>query len=272
MPSVDVVIPCYKSRETIARTIASVASQTRRPDRVILVDDCSPDDSWNYLCTLPSAFPELEFTLHRLESNSGPGGARNAGWKRATGDYIAFLDSDDIWGPTKLEIQLAHMACNPDLVLSGHRGGNVDEGFDVASSYISPETQAKITPVGRRGILMFNQFITRSVMVRRDIPQRFDPAKRYCEDYLLWMQIIFDGGRAEVIELPLCFAFKADSGVSGLSANILRMEKGELDAYHRIFAAYEVGRADQVISVGFSLLKYLRREMRAQLRRLRGRQ
>lgn len=103
VPTVSAVIPVYNSSEFVADAIESVYAQTVRPTEVIVVDDGSTDDT-------PQVLSQFEgrpgFILIR-RPNQGEASARNAGVERATGEYIAFLDHDDLWRPQKLERQLA---------------------------------------------------------------------------------------------------------------------------------------------------------------------
>ena len=96
-------------------------------------------------------------------------------------------------------------------------------------------------------------------MLRREITNRFDPAKRYAEDYLLWLEIIMDGNSAWLLELPMAYSYKADFGDDGLTGNLWKMAWGELDTYRRIYLDGAISRAYYSCIVLFSLLKYLRR-------------
>lgn len=106
MKSVSVVIPTYNSSGTIAEAIASVRAQTVAPFEIVVVDDCSRDDTLTKLDAL--AAPDLR--VIRTPSNRGGSAARNRGIEVARADYVAFLDSDDLWAPRKLELQLAQLA------------------------------------------------------------------------------------------------------------------------------------------------------------------
>lgn len=112
---VSAIVPTYNRAETLARALESIFSQTRPPDEVLVVDDASTDETAATAARFPGA------TLIRLEQNSGAAAARNAGIRRARGDWLAFLDSDDVWAPDKLERQLARAASapSPDLVCTG---------------------------------------------------------------------------------------------------------------------------------------------------------
>jgi glycosyltransferase involved in cell wall biosynthesis len=103
---ISVIIPVYNAAPYIAEGIESVLSQSLLPDEVIVVDDGSTDDS----AEVAKRFP---VTLLQQE-NRGVSDARNLGVQHATGDYLAFLDADDIWLPTKLEDQLQALNEHPE--------------------------------------------------------------------------------------------------------------------------------------------------------------
>jgi glycosyltransferase involved in cell wall biosynthesis len=101
MAKVSVVIPTYNREEIIDRAIKSALRQTIDEVEVIVVDDGSDDNT----ASVVSAYDEVVFIQH--ETNKGGSAARNTGIEAATGEYIAFLDSDDSWLPTKLEQQVS---------------------------------------------------------------------------------------------------------------------------------------------------------------------
>lgn len=265
---VSVVIPCYRCADTIGRAIKSIAMQTQLPEVVILIDDLSDDGTLDQLYLLQSQYPAGWIQVIAKPRNDGPGAARNAGWDAAATTYIAFLDADDSWHPRKIELQYRLMADNPQLALTGHRGGQMEtSGQPADDPGLSSRSVGLARTVSKNRLLLFNEFITRSVMLRRDLPQRFEPQKKYCEDYLLWMQIVFAGHPASVLEVPLAFAYKADFGEGGLSQQVWRMEQGELDSYRRIFHEQHIGVFTAVPVYLFSLAKFVRRYLRSKLRR-----
>jgi glycosyltransferase involved in cell wall biosynthesis len=101
-PRVSVVIPAYNAEATIADAVASARQQTFRPDEIIVVDDASSDRTFERLEALHG--PDLK--LIRQAENRGGAAARNRGVDAATGDFVAFLDADDLWEFEKLELQL----------------------------------------------------------------------------------------------------------------------------------------------------------------------
>jgi glycosyltransferase involved in cell wall biosynthesis len=98
-PSISVVIPTFNRSHLLDRAIESVLNQTHAAAEIIVVDDASSDDTSARMAEYAGAIPLLYI---RLERNGGGGAARNAGIRRATGQYVAFLDSDDSWDPDHL--------------------------------------------------------------------------------------------------------------------------------------------------------------------------
>lgn len=256
---VSVVIPCYRCAESIGRAVESVARQTLVPEEIVLVEDCSKDEG-KTLAALHRLQQRYRGTLSinvlALEQNGGPGRARNFGWEAARQPFIAFLDADDSWHPRKLEIQYQWMNAHPAVSLTAHQ--TVMIAPDAAIPDWTGEVIAR--PVVRRQFLLSNCIPTRSVMLRReDIEYRFDPAKRHSEDYLLWLRIILSGHAAFRIEAPLAFSYKADYGEAGLSADLWKMEKGELNTYREIYREGFIKLLPFAGLAVYSLLKYLRR-------------
>ncbi len=110
--NVSVIIPVYNSGKEAFRAVRFVLQQTLLPREVILVDDCSPnrEETRYWLSKIVENFSAyFNITVLYQKNNVGPGDARNAGWNIAKGKYIAFLDSDDIWHPQKIEIQYNFM-------------------------------------------------------------------------------------------------------------------------------------------------------------------
>jgi teichuronic acid biosynthesis glycosyltransferase TuaG len=114
-PSISVVIPDYNSA-FLEEAVASAYAQTVASSKVIVVNDGSTDDTEARLSRLSSSLPDS--FVWRTKPNGGAASARNFGLQLVTGNYVAFLDSDDIWHPTKLQRHLEHFASDPDLALS----------------------------------------------------------------------------------------------------------------------------------------------------------
>ena len=106
-PSVSVVIPAYNAELYIGAALESVLGQTHEPMEVIVIDDGSTDATADRVRAYGSRVHYMR------QPNGGVGAARNRGVDASTGEYIAFLDADDIWQPQKLEVQLAVAARHP---------------------------------------------------------------------------------------------------------------------------------------------------------------
>jgi len=109
-PLVSIVVPVYNSAEFIAETIASVRAQTYANWELLLVNDVSTDDSVAIINKLKKQ--DKRIRLYDNKVNSGAGPSRNRGIKEAKGNYIAFLDADDLWLPSKLTKQISFMQKN----------------------------------------------------------------------------------------------------------------------------------------------------------------
>ncbi len=107
---ISIITPAYNAEEFIAETILSVQKQTFGDFEMIIVDDCSTDNTYEIVKEAAAADSRIKVIRHR--KNSGVAAARNTALDAAKGDYIAFLDSDDLWLPEKLEKQYAFMEKN----------------------------------------------------------------------------------------------------------------------------------------------------------------
>ncbi len=255
MSGVSVVIPCFNSAATLGRAVASVAAQTFAPAEVIIVDDASTDGTADVARSLAHDHPQLQFAIVELGANVGAGAARNAGWDRASGAWVAFLDADDAWHPEKLRIQHGIMTERRQFVLGGHRYrvdpfGHLGD-FDTRS----PRTGE----VSLRQLLLRNVFSTPSVMVRRDVTERFHPDPHVSDDYLLWMRIVASHGPAVIIDLPLTTLFKDAYGHSGLSGSTHAMQRRELTAFTHVRRDGHISATTRAVASTWSILKYLRR-------------
>lgn len=110
MEKVSVITPAYNCGRYIAEAIEAVLAQTYTNWEMIIVDDCSGDDTYDIASKY--AARDQRVTCHRLSRNAGAAVSRTKAMELAEGDYIAFLDSDDVWEPEKLERQLKFMADN----------------------------------------------------------------------------------------------------------------------------------------------------------------
>lgn len=215
---ISVVIPCYNAANTIDAAIQSCLQQSFTPYEVIIVDDASTDN------TVAIVGKYKQVTLLIQETNKGPSAARNRGWEEATGDYIAFLDSDDIWHKDKLNIIQRTLAANPKIEYIGH-AYTLGDFSDITSS----------TPYKKSytSILLRNPYQPSCLIIKRNIPERFDESYRYCEDHQLSLTHAHNSN-CYFIDTELTMLGRPQLSAGGASGNKWKMRKGELRIYTSI--------------------------------------
>ena len=187
-PLVSVIIPAYRCAATIGQTLDSLLAQTRPVDEILVVDDGSPEDLTAALAPYAD-----RITLIR-KPNGGAASARNLGIDRASGRFVAFLDADDYWEPTKLERQLAVFAAHPEV---GLVAGNYFTQAPGTPRVVYPTGPAssfdRVLTVPNHEVLDVTARIwTTTVIVRRDVlgDHRFESSLEPAEDRDLWVRLV----------------------------------------------------------------------------------
>jgi glycosyltransferase involved in cell wall biosynthesis len=261
---VSVVIPCYRCTATIQRAVQSVLAQSALPEQLILVDDASADGTVELLERIAVDSNPAWVEVIRMQTNRGPSAARNAGWQRARNRFVAFLDADDTWHPSKLARQFVFMDSHPEIWLSGHGHIVRRNGPDWAP--VPQSTPWRRITLG--SLLLKNRFITPSVMIRRDAPQRFDESRRYMEDHLLWMQMAADGLQVAKCDAPLAAVHKAGFGEAGLSSHLMAMSRADFSNYWILRRQNRITAARALVLSAWSAAKFARRMLYVLLMRL----
>jgi glycosyltransferase involved in cell wall biosynthesis len=127
-PLISVVVTTYNQAAYIEQTLQSVLAQTYHPYEVIVVDDGSTDDTPNRIA------PFEDRIVYIRQKNQGVASSRNTGIRQARGEYIAFLDGDDLWDPEKLSVQVAVARLYPDSGLIAVDGSEFDAGGTISPS------------------------------------------------------------------------------------------------------------------------------------------
>lgn len=253
---VSVIVPIYGHLDSISRALDSIVTQTVLPQEVLIINDGGSDVVIEFLeLAIQKTNVSSWIRLINLPNNIGAGCARNIGWEVSLGEYVAFLDADDAWHPRKLEIQYSFMNSNKNIVLSGHLH-RVEIGMPEWSLYKITTLSKSISKIS---MLLFNPFVTPSVMVKNAIPQRFSATQRYSEDYQLWLAIKFSGLQVAILQSELACIFKPSISKKGLSSNLLAMESGEIKAYLSILQYGWHYFPVVIFLVPYSLLKFMRR-------------
>jgi len=199
--AVSVVIPAYNAAAHIAETLDSVFGQDFSDYEVIVINDGSPDT--------PALLDVLHPYRHRLvylaQANGGVSSARNLGIRHARGEYVAFLDSDDLWMPGYLREQMRRVAADPsiDLIYSN--------GVKIGESPLAGRTLMEGSP--SHGPVTFENLVDEkcTVLLSCTVVKRgvlldaggFDEAFRRSEDFHLWLRLAFQGRHLAYHDQPL---------------------------------------------------------------------
>lgn len=185
MPSVSVIIPTYNRRDFLAEAVASVQSQTYRDWELIVVDDGSEDGTRGMVESLPGP---LRFIS---QEHRGVSAARNRGLAEARGEWIAYLDSDDLWHPRKLEIQVRYVESHPEAVVTYTDEIWIRRGVRVNQRARHRKYSGDIFAY----CLSLCIVSPSSALLRKDVLARaggFDEDFPVCEDYDLWLRLSRD--------------------------------------------------------------------------------
>ncbi|MBD2095429.1 glycosyltransferase [Trichocoleus sp. FACHB-591] len=199
MPQVSVVIPTYNAIAYLPDTVASVLEQTYPDFELLIVDDGSSDRTVEWVSALTDARVRLI-----TQENQGSAGARNRGIAESQGEYIAFLDADDLWAPTKLEKQVRCLEADPAVGLVNTWVVNMDAAGNLTDQVLMSDAEGEIW----QAIAEENQiFCGSSPMVRRSCFETvgvFDQTLRSAEDWDMWIRIAARYHFA-VVKEPLVF-------------------------------------------------------------------
>lgn len=148
---ISAILTAYNGERYLAEAIESVLSQKHQADEIILIDDGSTDNTGQ----IAGFYSQVRYVY---QVNQGTGAARNTGVKMAAGDYLAFLDHDDLWVPDKLKIQLEILEHRPEL----------DMVFGMVREFYSPETRTVAHPAteNRTGLVAGAMLIRRASFAR----------------------------------------------------------------------------------------------------------
>ncbi len=232
--TVAVVIPAYDSGKTIVEALSSVFGQTLWPSEIVVVDDCSRDDT----CEVVEAWREANLGIHGrhrrgegfslslvgLSENGGPARARNAGIREAKGAWVAFLDADDAWLPDKLATQMRVVEEHPDAVMvcgltvrlttdgTAQPGGQLADASEAAKRQRTEgekdtrsDAGVEVREISLEEFVDVNPVSTSTVLVKKSVLEQvggFDEQFRGPEDLDLWMRIA-EAGKLLQVKRPV---------------------------------------------------------------------
>lgn len=247
---VSVILPVYNGAQTIEEAVASVMKQTYDHIELIVIDDGSTDETPSLVGKCQKAHASKSVVYIRQE-NQGVSAARNTGIRRATGDYIAFIDADDRWSPDKITEQVRVLKEKKSIVLLGTGVRSQTERRKTGAS-----GDVQMIPFQR--LLCKNYFVTSSVMVRSSALNAlggFNEGQRYAEDYDLWLRIA-SRYQAAVLHQNLVYY---NEGGTGLSSQLWDMQKGEYTTYQYLRQSGQLGRWQFYLVMIVSTGKFIKR-------------
>lgn len=219
---VSIIMPLYNSGKFIEQSIKSVLTQTYKDWELIIIDDCSSDNSNDIVKKYIKKDNRIKFI--KLDKNSGASIARNEGIKIAKGRYITFLDSDDLWLPHKLEIQINFMIDN-DLAFTYSSYKLINENGENIGEFI---TKPEITYNSM--LKTCNVGCLTAMYDAGKLGKIYMPNIKKREDYATWIKILQDIKFAKGISQTLAIYRVYNKSVS---ANKLEMSKYQWNFYRQ---------------------------------------
>jgi len=253
---ISVIIPMYNAERSVVSALDSVKNQTFLLEEfeVIIVNDGSTDKSAEVVENYSRENPQLNIILLN-QNNGGVSKARNTGLKIAKGDYIALLDADDEWLPSKIEKQIRYFE-NSNLEIDFLATARNDN--QILFPYKIENNLAEIT---FRKLLLRNEAQPSTVMFRKKVIENtgfFDDDQRYAEDVNYWMKISLQNKMYILNEgLVIVGKGKRTFGVSGLSANLPEMAKGFRKNLKEMYLLKQINFSQYLLFRLFYKSKYL---------------
>lgn len=260
--SISVIIPTYNSSKTIKRAIESVLNQTYITNyEILIIDDGSTDATPDIVGDIITRHPDSNLIFIK-QPNKGAAAARNAGMERASNEWIAFLDSDDEWLPTKIERQIDCIKQNPSI------------------DFIGTEKVGHVThilgrkKIGLSKISLKEQFIkwyppTPTYLFKRSIINEIgymDDTLRYAEDSDFLLRVLSSYSCWFLAEpLVICDSGNPSFGFSGLSKDLKGMQIGQRRVIRRALRNGILSPIEFLLARLYAEIKYARRIIKTKI-------
>lgn len=194
---ISIIVPVYNASRFLHKTIDSVLKQTFSDFELILIDDCSTDNSFEIMCEYEAN--DNRIRVFKNEQNMGVSYTRNFGVSKARFDYVALIDSDDMWTDDKLEKQVELIKAYPDTDLC-YTGAAFIDTNEVMSDFVFRVP----TDVTYKKLLKQNVISCSSVLIKRELLIKYPMAHDGMhEDFAVWLSVLKNGGTAKGIDEPL---------------------------------------------------------------------
>ena len=210
---VSIIMPAYNCEDFIGITLDSVINQTYQNWEVIVVDDCSTDNTAKLVQEYVKKDNRIKY--HKLDKNSGAAVARNKAVDLANGKYMAFLDSDDVWFPEKLTKQIGYMEENA-YTFTCTSYTKIDEEGEYLDRTIGVRKQSNYND-----ILKKNPGNSTVVYNSEEIGKVKIPNIRKRNDYVMWLSVIKKAGKLYGMEEPLASHRVREGSLSKKKANLV---------------------------------------------------
>lgn len=253
----------YNAEATICRALDSVKNQEYDGSfEILVVNDGSTDRSAAVVEAYRAQNPEMNIVLIQ-QQNQGVSAARNTAMKAAACEFLAFLDADDEWLPAKTEKQMAFLENeNIDFITSLWNNEQVVFPYFI-------DKQSQLVEINLKKLLIKVTGQTSTAIFKRKILSNtgyFDPKQRYAEDANFWMRVSAHNKMCLLPEsLVLAGGGKKSFGFSGLSADLVEMERGIQKNIKEMYQDGRINFMEYQIYFVFSKLKYWIRPLRAKL-------
>ncbi|CUA63224.1 glycosyltransferase family 2 protein [Escherichia coli] len=240
MKTISVVIPCFNCIQTIDKALQSVYDQNYKFIEIVCVDDCSTDNTYEHIKT---NHPFVK--LVKNDINLGPAASRNKGVRLCSGEFVAFLDADDIWFPNKTNIQIE--------LMDKYGLDFIGASFTINTND-NPSTVSQFEIIKLYNLAFKNYFPTPSVIMKKNLVC-FNELQRFSEDYDLWLRLAKDKCIMGYVKTPLISLGKPSYGHSGLSSNLIKMQLGEISSINKNLK----GKWICFFAISWSFIKFIRR-------------
>ena len=251
---------CYNAASTIEESVRSVIAQTFTKWELVLVDNCSTDDSMAIVRRIGDA----RIRITKLERNHGRTPALNIGLNNARGEYLAILDADDLSTPDRLQLQVDCLDNNPNLVLVASWYRNINSGGDLISKVKTPTQHLDIT----RRLAFDNAIVNSSSMYRLACAKAvggYEVKFSYSQDFALWLAL------SQIGEFAITPKFITD--IRRTSDSLSSISTGSLSLASDCYALYRraqgleglrvIDRLKGMRTIGLYGLLYAWRSLRA---------
>jgi len=262
-PFISVIIPTYNSEGFITKTLETVYSQTYNNYEVIVSDDGSTDNTVGVVNSFFMKYPFRDKAL-LINKHEGPGAARNKGIEIASGDWVSFLDSDDLWGHNKLERVVRYILNNESVDLVCHSQIDIEgskETLMIPSKYFNNEIDPFLSIYRENCLYTSALTVKKSILCKAGL---FDNRLSSAQDYDLWLRLgMINNVKMGFIEDPLSTHTNRDGNISSnverrlqCMLEISRKYYGELKKVSKIPKIERIRFEGRIyLSVGLKLLR-----------------